>query len=149
MPELEGDFSQDLKEGKEWNIRIFGRVVQPEGRASAKSQRQECSWSVCGKVRRPVLLKESKQEGEWGRWDKARSRLCRALLSDSCNLVFGLSLIVRLQIFGGFWAKKWHALICFNRITSAAENEVMRSKEVGSQQGALAFIQVKYDKPGC
>lgn len=98
----------DLIQGlKEWNIKKkkFGRGVQLEKAVRAKSQRQGRSWSVCGRARRWVLLKESKQEGEWEERRSAQIKSLQGLI-DLCNLVFWLFLIVRSQVFGGFILSK-------------------------------------------
>lgn len=65
----------------------------PEARTFLK-----CLW----KSKKVNVAEESKQEGEW---EGRRSAQIKSLwgLIDLCNLVFWLFLIVRSQVFGGFF----------------------------------------------
>ena len=94
----------DLIQGlKEWNIlkKIFWKSSvreSSEGQVPEARTFLKCLW----KSKKVSVAEESKQEGEW---EGRRSAQIKSLwgLIDLCNLVFSLFLIVRSQVFGGFF----------------------------------------------
>lgn len=80
------------------------------GNSKCQVPREECSWSVCGKARRPMSLNGEQERGRVA-VDEIRPHKTLQSLTEFCNLVFWLFIIVGSQAFSRFWSKKWHALI--------------------------------------